>query len=179
MADGRPPYGAALERAVKMESGYRCAISTCRQHPVQLHHIVPWAQCREHRFENLIALCGNCHALAENGTIDRVAQRKYKANLSIVNARYSEMERRAIEIYAEQIRQDREHGRVAYGAVGGGWINLPQLEFETDMAFFFHNLLKDGLIWSGGTNPAVTRYSLTKEGLAFVSDWMEGRELDG
>jgi len=47
-----------MYRAVLVEAGHRCAIPTCRQHPVDVDHIDDWATVKEHRFENLIALCG-------------------------------------------------------------------------------------------------------------------------
>jgi hypothetical protein len=43
---------------------------------------VPWARCREHLFENLIALCPNCHRRADAGEIDRKSLQMYKARLS-------------------------------------------------------------------------------------------------
>ena len=65
-----------------MEAGHRCAIHTCRHGDVDVHHIEPWAQRREHRFENLIALCPNCHRRAEAGEIDRPSLCLYKARLA-------------------------------------------------------------------------------------------------
>ena len=59
----RPAIPLALERAVKIEAGHRCAIPTCRYPRVEVAHIVPWAEVREHTLENLIALCPNCHDL--------------------------------------------------------------------------------------------------------------------
>jgi len=56
MADERPAIPRELERAVLLEAGHRCAIPTCRQTPVEIVHIDPWAKVREHKFENLIAL---------------------------------------------------------------------------------------------------------------------------
>ena len=64
MADEqRPPIPADLKRRVLVEAGHRCAIPTCRQIPVEVAHIVPWSENKEHEFENLIALCPNCHDL--------------------------------------------------------------------------------------------------------------------
>jgi 5-methylcytosine-specific restriction endonuclease McrA len=57
----RPAIPQALKRKVLIEAGHRCAIPTCKQVPVELAHIVPWANCKEHTFENLIALCPTCH----------------------------------------------------------------------------------------------------------------------
>ena len=78
----RPPISADLRRQVLLEAGHRCAIHTCRHVDVDVHHIVPWAQRPEHRFDNLIALCPNCHRRAEKGDIDRKSLRAYKARLA-------------------------------------------------------------------------------------------------
>lgn len=80
--DYRPPIPAELRRRVLVEAGHRCAIHTCRYTDVDVHHIEPWSQCREHRFENLIALCPNCHRRADLGEIDRKSLRMYKARLA-------------------------------------------------------------------------------------------------
>ena len=78
----RPSISAELERRVLCEAGHRCAIHTCREIiEVDIHHIVPWSKCKEHNYENLIALCPNCHRLADRGRIDRKSLRMYKANL--------------------------------------------------------------------------------------------------
>jgi hypothetical protein len=49
----RPDIPVSLYREVLMEAGHRCAIPRCQQIPVEVAHIVPWKQVREHRFENL------------------------------------------------------------------------------------------------------------------------------
>ncbi len=68
-----------LRRQVLVEAGHRCAVHTCRHPTVDVHHIVPWEQLQEHSFDNLIALCPNCHRRADRGEIDRKALRLYKA----------------------------------------------------------------------------------------------------
>ncbi|HKQ08164.1 MAG TPA: HNH endonuclease signature motif containing protein [Blastocatellia bacterium] len=73
-----------LERDVLVEAGHRCAIPTCRQIPVEIAHIVPWARVKAHTFDNLIALCPTCHTRYDNGEIDRRAMLQYKANLSVL-----------------------------------------------------------------------------------------------
>lgn len=78
----RPAIPAEIRRAVLVEAGHRCAIPTCRYPNVDLHHIVPWEKCESHDFDNLIALCSNCHRRADSGEIDRKALRIYKAQLS-------------------------------------------------------------------------------------------------
>ena len=68
----RPNVPAELKRRVLCEAGHRCAIPACREIiEVDVHHIVPWSKCKEHNYGNLIALCPNCHRLADRGRIDQ------------------------------------------------------------------------------------------------------------
>jgi hypothetical protein len=108
MPERRPRIPAELEREVKMEAGYRCAIPTCRQHPTEIAHIVPWAQKQAHEFSSLILLCVNCHRRYDRDEIDRTAMRAFKANLGLLNARYGEVERRLLEYFGTTYREDRE-----------------------------------------------------------------------
>lgn len=78
----RPAVSAALRRKILVEAGHRCAIHSCRNPDVDVHHIVPWDKCQEHNYENLIALCPNCHRRADLGEIDRKSLRLYKAQLT-------------------------------------------------------------------------------------------------
>lgn len=91
-AAGRPPIPAEIRRRILVEAGHRCAIPTCRYIEVDVHHIVPWAQCQAHEYDNLIALCPNCHRRADRGEIDRKSLRLYKANLRFVHDKYSQLE---------------------------------------------------------------------------------------
>lgn len=78
----RPAIPAEIRRAVLVEAGHRCAIPTCKHPTVDVHHIVPWETRQSHDFDNLIALCPNCHSRADSGEIDRKALRLYKSRLS-------------------------------------------------------------------------------------------------
>ena len=89
---GREPLPAELRRRVLVEAGHRCAIPTCRYIEVEIHHIVPWAKCQRHEYENLIALCPNCHRRADREEIDRKSLRLYKLNLRFVHEKYSQLE---------------------------------------------------------------------------------------
>ncbi|WP_261562884.1 tetratricopeptide repeat protein [Frankia tisae] len=71
-----------MKREVLVEAGHRCAIPTCKATTTEIAHIVPWEKVREHTFENLIALCPNCHTRFDKGDIDRRSMQQYKANLS-------------------------------------------------------------------------------------------------
>jgi hypothetical protein len=59
---------------------------------VDVHHIVPWEICLKHEYENLIALCPNCHRMAHQDRIDRKSLRIYKANLRYTHDRFSQLE---------------------------------------------------------------------------------------
>ncbi len=83
---------AEMRRQVLLEAGHRCAIHTCRHTDVEVHHIEPWSRCKEHRLENLIALCPNCHKLVESGKIDRKSLHVYKARLAAQFRFQSEVE---------------------------------------------------------------------------------------
>lgn len=88
----RPSIPAELRRRVLVEAGHRCAIPTCRYIEVEVHHIVPWEACQKHEYENLIALCPNCHRRADKGDIDRKSLHHYKANLRFTHDRFSQLE---------------------------------------------------------------------------------------
>lgn len=83
---------ADLERRVLIEAGHRCAIPTCRHIEVEIHHIIPWSKCQKHSYDNLIALCPNCHSLADRGKIDRKSLRLYKHNLRFAHDKFSQLE---------------------------------------------------------------------------------------
>ena len=89
----RPSIPAELRRRVLVEAGHRCAIPTCRHIEVDVHHIIPWEKCQKHEYENLIALCPNCHRRAhKNNEIDRKSLRLYKFNLRMIHDRFSQIE---------------------------------------------------------------------------------------
>ncbi len=93
---------AEVKRAVLVEAGHRCAIPTCRATTTEIAHIVPWAESQDNSFENLIALCPNCHMrFDQKKEIDRIAVKMYKPNLGILNNRYGEFERRLFEVLAK------------------------------------------------------------------------------
>lgn len=90
--DGRPPIPADLRRRILVEAGHRCAIPTCRYIEIDVHHIIPWATCQTHDYDNLIALCPNCHRRADSGAIDRKSLRLYKFNLRFAHDKFSQLE---------------------------------------------------------------------------------------
>lgn len=177
MPESRPAIPAELRRAVLVEAGHRCAIPTCRQTPVDVHHIVPWEQVKEHTFENLIALCPNCHRRVHNNEIDRKSLRIYKSNLSIMNHRYCDFERRILIWFHMHPEEDTV-------ILGPG--------FE----ILVLNVLADGLIaditdkWDGrgkggmphiniilNDSPVQTMYKITESGRQFTEKWMNAQSI--
>jgi hypothetical protein len=90
-----------------MEAGHRCAIPTCRHTECDIHYIIPWEQCKKHEHKNLIALCPNCHRLANEGKIDRKSLHIYKANLRFVFEKYSHFE---IDVLFELSKDESKEG---------------------------------------------------------------------
>jgi HNH endonuclease len=80
----RPGIPANIRRRVLVETGHRCAIPTCRYIEVD-------ADTKAHVYDNLIALCPNCHRRAYKGEIDRKGLRIYKLNLRLAHDKYSQM----------------------------------------------------------------------------------------
>lgn len=101
----RSPIPAELYRRVLVEAGHRCAIPTCRETQIDIHHIIPWEKCKEHAFENLIALCPNCHRRAHSGEIDKKSLRLYKEVREIVK---SEMTRVSLQSLGRMAQIDRK-----------------------------------------------------------------------
>ena len=67
---------------VLTESGYRCAVPTCRNIlALDMHHIWEVSAGGSDDVSNLIALCPTCHALYHRGTIKQESIYVYKAML--------------------------------------------------------------------------------------------------
>jgi hypothetical protein len=162
----RPAIPRPLEREVLIESGHRCAVTTCRQSPVVIAHIIPWKIVKEHTFENLIALCPTCHARYDKGDIDRQSMIRYKANLAIIQNRYGDWERRVLSYFADN--PDKR-----------------EIHFPIGFTIFLSYLIKDGLLEQGpqvgpnvsGTFPRSDSYWLTDKGVQFVSKWLVGEDI--
>jgi hypothetical protein len=159
--DGRPPIPADIRRSVLVEAGHRCAIPTCRHIDVELHHIIPWGTCRTHEYENLIALCPNCHSHADNGKIDRKALRLYKLNLRFAHDKFSQLE------------MDMLFGLAQIPAgTGAPWTPF--------MLIFFKRLLDAGYVaifqnsevsvFIGGVQTAPAFLLITEKGREFIAE---------
>jgi hypothetical protein len=163
----RESVPADLKRRVLIEAGHRCSIPTCRQIPVEIAHIEPWAKVQTHEFHNLIALCPTCHTRFDNGDIDRKSMLIYKQNLALLNSRYGDIERRILQLFAEKPTRDT--------------IWLP-----AGLKILILYLLQDGLFRETGATagnglgnvPSRREYAITENGRLFVSRWAQAQELE-
>ncbi len=156
----RPPIPSDLERAVLVEAGHRCAIAACRQTPVEVAHIVGWAECRKHEFHNLIPLCPTCHTRFDKGEIDRKSMRQYKQRLAAINQRYGDAELRVLEFFA--------------GDNSGA-----ELRMLSDFVLFIRRLLDDRLLVDTGKDQPIAggelvrkTFALTRAGKDYIERWL-------
>lgn len=99
----RKKIAADLKRTIFVEAGHRCAVPTCRSVVgVDIHHIVAWNKCKEHKYANLIALCPNCHRMASRGDIDKKSLYLYKNNLRFLYDKFTVFE---IDLLYELMKQ--------------------------------------------------------------------------
>jgi HNH endonuclease len=160
----RPAIPRQLKRDVLIEAGHRCALPSCHQTPVEIAHIIPWETVKEHTFDNLIALCPTCHTRYDNHDIDRQSMLQYKANLSVLNSRYSDLEKRVLLIFARSPQQDEI------------W-----LDKWSDIHLMY--LLEDGLLEKDPKHRAamsrdVVPYCITQKGRQFIQKWLRAKELE-
>ena len=165
--DTRLPIPTALKRELLVEAGHRCAIPTCRQTPIELAHIIAWSICKEHTFDNLIALCPTCHTRYDRGDIDRKAMLNYKHNLGVIISRYGDFEQRVLRVFAQKQQDNRI-------ALPGG----------LDIMLMY--LLQDGLLADTGQTsgifmndmPSQKVYELTRQGREFINKWLGSDEIE-
>ncbi|MGI5201642.1 HNH endonuclease [Spirillospora sp. CA-108201] len=177
MPENRPHIPAELERALFHEAGHRCAIPTCRQYePLTVEHIEDWAKVEEHKFENLIVLCYNCHMRKKSKPsprhLDRKALRQYKANLGLLNSRYGDFERRVIEVFS------MNPGSRVITLTGGSDTNAIHLMrlLQDEMLAVVQAQPGDVRFVNGGV-PTVEKYYLTDSGLELVEQWKTAQPI--
>ncbi|WP_153302823.1 HNH endonuclease [Aeromicrobium choanae] len=174
MTSDRPAIPADLERALFAESGYRCAVPACGvTSPLQVEHIVPWAQVQEHAFENMIVLCANHHGQKKIGggprQLDQKALRTIKHNLARLNGRFGDVERRVLDYFVENAEEE-------------------SLKLPGHMEVLLMRLISDGLLdgpeMAGGMalgDKVLMRndkYTLTDAGREVVAQLRDAMSLD-
>jgi hypothetical protein len=170
----RDAIPAEVKRAVLVEAGHRCAIPTCRATTTEIAHIVPWAETQDHSFGNLIALCPNCHTrFDQKREIDLRAMKMYKQNLSILNNRYGEFERRLFGLLAHT----RE--RVFVLGAGGDLLvaNAVQDGFFEDKHVEGMNFEIKGSDGYAKNFPMTFTYWVTDAGGEFINRYASGADI--
>ena len=160
MSDERPAIPSELKRQILVESGHRCAIPTCRYPTTEIAHIEPWEKVKEHGYENLIALCPNCHTRADKGDIDRKSLRIYKRILQRLTDRFDRFELNVLD----ELRQ----GKVVF--MEGNMLLLTKNLIDSQLVGFIGGgVISDGI-------PINVRVVLTDKGKAFVDEWIKAKE---
>ncbi len=85
----RPAIPADLARTILIESGHRCAVCGT-PNPLERAHIIPWRRSKEHKLEDLICLCANCHQRADNEEWGTKTLRQYKIKPWVMRQNNSE-----------------------------------------------------------------------------------------
>ncbi len=161
----RSPIPTKLRRLVEIEAGHRCAIPRCANHPIDVHHIIPYEKCKNHSFENLIALCTQCHAKHHRTKeISLKALQVYKSNLGLLNNRYSHFEKRVLEWFIENPNQ----------------VDLQLWGRDLDVSYLVKDRLlqKKDIKFANAINFPPSVYFLTEEGKTFVHKWMHNQNLE-
>jgi hypothetical protein len=135
---------------------------------------VPYSKVEEHAFDNLIALCANCHSRVTKGQIDQKAVKQIKANLSILSHRYSELERRYLQNAAETSASAGTRTAMAGGLdllMGGLLTDGMVIKADSEGAPSLGAI--DGSVF-----PLVADYILTPKGQQFIQHWVTASPLD-
>jgi hypothetical protein len=166
----RPPISAELRRRILVEAGHRCAIPSCRHIEVDIHHIIPWSQVEEHTYENLIALCPNCHRRADRGEIDRKSLRLYKANLRYTHDKFSQFEVDFLfQLYSIKEFRNPPDPSNARGLLLPQYLRI--LLTRIDEAGFLHWThpgKQCAGIYIGGINTSPSMIRITEKGIEYV-----------
>jgi hypothetical protein len=176
MPENRPAVPLPLERRLKEEAGYRCAIPTCRQTVgLEMAHIDPWSKVKEHRFDNMIVLCSTCHIRYDIvKDIPRLSIMQFKRNLSLLSHRYTQVENQVLRLYSGIASNGLRPGDYKYAVHPG-------------MTILFTNLFEDKLFTTmRDEDVAVTRNGVeptvyivpTDDGSDFVTRMVEAGDLE-
>lgn len=177
MSDSRPAVPVPLQRRLKEEAGYRCAIPGCGQTVgLELAHIEPWAKVKEHTFENMICLCSTCHTRFDLvNDIPKLSILQFKRNLSLLSHRYTQVENQLLSLYAKTVASGKKPIQYRYAIHPG-------------MNILFSNLFADGLfsdfVWDGGgplIQGSVPNHFIipTEAGSDFIVRMVEAGDLEG
>jgi len=164
----RPSVPAELRRRILVEAGHRCAIPTCRHPTTEIAHIESWSEVREHKYENLIALCPNCHQRADKGEIDKKSLRICKRILQRLTDRYDRFEL----VVLNELRQGRPVN------VAGNMLLLIKNLLDEELVVTREGMARGNVALNVrvGAIPINVQVLLTEKGTKFIEEWMNANE---
>lgn len=68
-----------VKEEVLIEAGHRCAVC-CETSALEIAHIIPWHKSKQHKLDDLVCLCANCHTKADRERWSQRVFRRYKHN---------------------------------------------------------------------------------------------------
>ena len=143
---------ASTMRQVFVESGYRCAVPTCRTVVfLEIHHLERVADGGGNGADNLLALCPTCHDLHHRGIISREALQVYKRFLQSLTEAFDQ---RTVDV----LLMLASNGPILCS--GDGLLGLA-------------GPIASGYIAFKSVNVLVYRAGLTPKGMEFVMKWTE------
>jgi len=159
VVSSRKKISPNMVHSVLTESGYRCAVPTCRNIlAIDLHHIVEVSEGGGNELSNLIALCPTCHALFHRGTISRESIFAWKGMLVTLSHAF---DKSALDdlIFISKLRPKE------LAISGDGVLKFSRL-IASGLASF-KLLIQNGPI-------VLYEVSITQKGSLFVSAWLAG-----
>ena len=164
----RPQIPSELKRQILFEAGHRCAIPTCRHSTTEIAHIVPWKDVKKHEYQNLIALCPNCHARADKGEIDRKSLRIYKRILQKLTDRYDRFEL----VILNELRLEKPV------IMAGNMLLLIKNLLDEELVSINTDICVKGVTYtvSIGNIPLNVEILLTDKGRQFIDEWIKANE---
>jgi len=157
----RPSIPIKLKRKLLVEAGHRCSIPTCRAFTTEIAHIEPWSKVKEHKYENMIVLCPNCHTRFDKGEIDKKSILMYKDNLRFVIEKYSKYE---IDILFELSKLPENKG-LPYLTI---YYLLIKSILEED---FVQIVQSQGGVFMSGVKMDTDTLIITQKGRDFIKDF--------
>lgn len=150
----RQQISVEIRKQVLHEAGYRCANPACRMVLViNIHHLDPVSKGGENTFDNLIALCPNCHALHHQGDIPHESLRTWKLLLLSLNQAF---DRKAIDILLTLYR-------------------IPKITLRGEGMLEIAGLISSHLVEWRQSHTDVFDIMLSKKGTIFVEAWTSGK----
>ena len=112
---------------------------------------------------------------------------QYKANLDVVNHRYTDMERQLLRTFLKKRQMllgepPLQHMFTPQDGVHPSMLQLGGIQIHQSMWWMISNLLDDGLVrtdtvWPGLEENGTVALALTKKGTEFLARWAEAQPL--